>query len=83
MFPFWIAGVLLLLGGVPIILDFSVLIGFVICFAGAVMIILYRMYAPKFPVSVTIFLRRHGSLRIVYDKATRLKHFDETFFYKL
>ena len=83
MFPFWIAGIFLILAGLVVSLEVHLLYGGLIIFGGVAAIIIYRIYAPKYPVNVEIFLRRHGSLRRAYDKATRLKYPDGTFYYKL
>lgn len=82
MFPFWIIGIFVALSGGAIIYSFSVLIGFLIVAGGIVIIILHHLYSPKYPVTAWIFLKRHNSLRIFQDKATRLKHDDGTFYYK-
>lgn len=83
MFPFWIGGIFLAIAGAVVSLEIHLLFGGLIMFAGVAVIILYKIYSPKYPVTVEIFFKRHGALRRAYDKATRLKHPDGTFFYKL
>lgn len=72
MIPFWIVGVFILFSGL-VLLQFNLLVGILTIAGGAVTILLYITVAPKYPVTALIFLKRHGNMRIAWDKATRLQ----------
>lgn len=83
MFPFWIIGVFVALTGLVVSTEFHLLIGILLTGFGLALIFFHKMISPKYPVKVVIFMRRHGSMRIISDMATRLKHDDGTYYYKL
>lgn len=72
MIPFWILGIFGMIIGV-VVMSWNILIGFIVVVGGVVVIILYILAAPKYPVKALIFVKRRGNMRIMMDKASRVK----------
>lgn len=70
MIPFWIIGVFVLVTGV-VAFQWNLLLGLIIVMGGVVVILLYVVFAPKYPVSVLVFVKRRGNLRLIKDRASR------------
>lgn len=73
MFPFWIFGIIIIIAGLSVFWSWSWLIGLIMMVGGAVMLILYFMIAPKFPVTAIIFQRREGGYKMMMDKCGRFR----------
>lgn len=82
-FPWWIIGLFVMLAGMSVGWSFSLLIGIIMSVFGIVIMVIYYVMRPKYPVNALVFLKRHGSMRVVADKATRVAHGDGTWYYKL
>lgn len=76
-------GIILIATGGIVLWSISVLIGLLLFVFGICVLVFYFLTRPKYPVQTWIFLKRQGSMRVVFDKAARFKHADGTFFYKL
>lgn len=83
MIPFWIIGIVTLILGV-LGLSWNIMFGLILMAAGVVMTISYVLIVPKYPVSVMVFVERHGNMRLLMDKASRIEieHGSGTFKYK-
>lgn len=72
MIPFWIIGVFVVAAGL-IGFQWNILIGVFVVMGGVVIVMLYIVFAPKYPVQVMIFVKRRGNLRLIKDRASRIE----------
>lgn len=76
MIPFWILGIFVAVAGAAVMTIgdvFSIFFGILIVAGGVVMVILYMILAPKYPVKAMIFVKRRGNMRIIMDRAQRIE----------
>lgn len=70
--PFWILGVFVAVAGATA-LTWNLIVGILIVAGGVVIIMVYMMFAPKYPVRAQVFVKRRGNMRVVWDKACRIE----------
>jgi len=82
-FPWWVLGLFIFFVGLSVFWYWSFLVG-LLCIIGGIMLIgIWFVARPKYPVDCIIFMNRQGSAaKIFRDKASRFKHSEGSYYYK-
>lgn len=68
--PWWLLGFVIIISGIAV-LQFFVLVGVMLIVGGAVTAMVFYSLRPKYPVRALIFMKRHGTVRLIWDQAAR------------